>query len=40
MTDNKPKYQVVIDWINEEIASGRMRIGDRLMPEENLLHQK
>ena len=36
MTDNKPKYQVVIDWINEEIASGRMRIGDRLMPEEKL----
>ena len=36
MTDNKPKYQVVIDWINEEIASGRMKLGDRLMPEEKL----
>ena len=36
MTENKPKYQVVIDWINEEIASGRMKLGDRLMSEEKL----
>lgn len=33
---NKPKYQIVIDWIQEEIASGRMKVGDRLMPEEKL----
>ena len=36
MTENKPKYQVVIDWINEEIAYGRMKLGDRLMSEEKL----
>lgn len=36
MTVQEPKYQEVIDWITEEIASGRLQQGDRLMSEEKM----
>ena len=36
MAVQEPKYQAVIDWITEEIASGRLQPGDRLMPEEKM----
>ena len=33
--DNKP-YEKVIDYVEEQILSGRLRIGDRLPPERSL----
>lgn len=36
MSEQKPKYQEIIDWINEEIAQGNVKPGDRLMPEEKM----
>ena len=34
-----PKYQIVIDWISEEIESGRLRLGDSLPTEYELCRQ-
>lgn len=36
MAVQEPKYQKVIDWITGEIASGNLKPGDRLMPEEKM----
>ncbi len=36
MAVQEPKYQKVTDWITEEIASGRLRSGDRLTAEEKM----
>jgi len=33
---NEHKYQVVIDWIKQQIAQGKLQKGDRLMPENDL----
>lgn len=36
MEEREPKYQKVIDYINENIASGNFKSGDRLMSEKEL----
>lgn len=36
MADREPKYQKVIDWVKENIASGNLKYGDRMMSEKEL----
>ncbi len=36
MTEKEPKYLQVIEWVKEEIASGRLKSGDKLMSENEM----
>lgn len=36
MTKEKPRYQEVIDWVQEEVSSGMLKTGDRLPSEKDL----
>ncbi len=39
MAERIPKYQTVIDWVKENIASGKMKYGDRMPSEKDLAEQ-
>lgn len=36
MANREPKYQKVVDWVKENIASGNLKYGDRMMSENEL----
>lgn len=36
MADREPKYQKVVNWVKENIASGNLKYGDRMMSEKEL----
>lgn len=37
--DEKPKYIEVVEWVKEEIASGRLKVGDKMPTERQLAEQ-
>ncbi len=39
MAERSPKYQRVIDWVKESIASGKLQYGDRMPSEKELSEQ-